>query len=315
MKYIYFGSSAVSCAVLEGLCKSGLIPSLVISQPDKPKGRGLKLSPTEVSVFAQKKNISLIKPKNLKDTKLKEDLAKEEADFLVVVDYGKILPSWVLSIAAKYCICLHPSLLPRYRGPAPIEYALIDGQSHTGVTIFVVNERVDAGDIILQKEVAIEERDDFFSLSDRLTKEGCRVLIEAMGKIWHNDYTLKPQEEKEVTLTHKLKKEDGRINWKSSAVSIRNLMRATKGWPSIYTYYKGTMVKIIDAVVLGENVDDASAGTIIEVNKKGISVATGEGVLLLKTLQPQSKKEMSAWAFVCGHHLKAGEKFSHTAGK
>lgn len=314
MKYIYFGSSHISCSVLAGLCRSGFIPSLVISQPDKPKGRGLKLKPTEVSVFSKENNIPLINPKNLKDDKLREELASQEADFSIVVDYGKILPSWILSIASKHCICLHPSLLPFYRGPAPIEYALMDGKSSTGVTVFVVNERVDSGDIILQKEVAIDSNDDFFSLSDRLTKEGCRLLIEAMDKISHDDYTLRPQDEAKATFTHKLKKEDGRINWKMPATDIRNLMRATKGWPSVYTYYKGIMLKVIDAVVLDEK-PDSPPGRIIAVDKKGISVATAKGVLLLKVVQPQAKKEMSAWAFVYGHHLKAGEAFLNKPGE
>lgn len=310
MRYIYFGSSKFSHGVITGLYKAGLCPEAIVSQPDKPKGRGLKLSPTEVSEFAQKNNITLFKPASLKKDKIKEELTSIKPDIIIVADYGKILPTWVLELPKKMCICLHPSLLPLYRGAAPIEYALINGDKQTGVTVFKINERVDAGQIILQRHIPINYDDDFFSLSRRLIEEGIDVLKGALALIERGEYTLTDQDESLATLTHKLKKEDGNITWNKTAQMIRNLIRATKGWPSAYTYYKDLLIKIIQVDAIEES-STHTPGTIIEIKKEGVSVSTGGGILKIRRLQPQAKKEMDAWAFVCGHKINVGDSFSN----
>jgi len=308
MKFAYFGSSGFSRSVLEGLCCGGFVPAFIISKPDKPKGRGLRFLPTEVSLFAESKNIPCAKPSSLRGENSGE-LFDEEADFFIVVDYGEIIPASLLSIPKRFSLCVHPSLLPLYRGAAPIEYALINGEKNTGVTIFKVNERVDAGDVILQKKVAITDNDDFFSLSQKLAKDGVQLLIEAIGDIHNNNYVLTPQDEAQATLTHKLSKEDGRIRWGTPALRIRNLIRATLDWPSAYTYYNKLMIKILDAEVI-EGAESGEAGTIIEVSKEGIRVGTSEGILKIRRLRPQGKDEMDAWSFVCGYRVGAGDKFS-----
>lgn len=308
MKVVYFGSSQFSKIILEGLVHKGFIPVLIVSKPDRPKGRGLNLFPTEVSLFAEKEKISLIKPVSLKNKVVEEELRKTEADFFIVADYGKIIPLSVLSIPKIFSLAVHPSLLPRYRGPAPIEYAIINGEKETGLTIFVMNERVDSGDVILKEKVIIEDRDDFFTLREKLALKGVSLLVEAINKIVKGDYKLSPQDEAEAILTSKLKKEDGKISWRSSAMSIRNLIRATLGWPSAYTHYNDLAIKVLRAEVIAEE-SSALPGTIVKIDKEGIQVATSKGILKILKLKPQGKKEMDAWSFVCGHRVKVGEKF------
>lgn len=308
MSFVYFASSEFSKVILEGLYRQGVRPSLVVTKPDKPKGRGLKLSATEVSVFAKTKNIPQLKPQNLKQTDFLAALKKEAADFFLVVDYGNIIPQDVLSLPKQLVLGLHPSLLPKYRGPAPIEYALLKGETETGLTIFKVDSQVDAGDIILQKTVGIDSNDDYYSLSRRLAYEGVNFLIEGLAKIKSNSYKLLQQDETKVSHTAKFKKGDGEIDWNQPADKIRNLIRAIIAWPCAYTYYKGLRFKVIKADLdstLGPN----QPGEIVEVKPEGISVATSEGFLTISRIQPQGKNFMDAWAFVAGHRVKVGERF------
>ncbi|MBP7088246.1 MAG: methionyl-tRNA formyltransferase [Candidatus Omnitrophica bacterium] len=307
-RFIYFGSSQFSKTVLEGLCNLGLIPLLVVTKPDRPKGRGLMVHPTETSDFATKKKIPLIKPEHLVNKDCLEAIRQNKADLFIIVDYGKIIPSSLLSLPRILPLSLHPSLLPRYRGPAPIEYAIKNGDSDTGVTIFKVVKGIDTGDIILQKKIKIDYQDNFYSLSHKLAFEGTSLLNEAILKIKNNDYILIAQNEDQATLTHKFNKEDGRINWELSAFQIRNLVRALVSWPSAYTYYKNILIKILEAEVIDRK-DSDLAGTVASIDKEGISVATTKGVLKIKRLKPQGKKEMSAWDFVSGYRLKVGEHF------
>ncbi len=307
MKFVYFGSSGFSHIVLEELYKKSFIPSLIVSKSDKPKGRGLKIVATRVSEFAKDKKIPLLRPESLRDDSIARELSEERADFFIVADYGKIIPLSLLQIPTAFSLCVHPSLLPLYRGPAPIEYALLEGQDETGVSIFKINERVDAGDVILQERIAIDDSDDFFSLSKKLAVGGSALLIKVINNIIRNDYSLIPQNESEVILTQKLKKEDGRIIWNSSAEQIKNLIRATLGWPSAYTNYNELMIKILSAEAIDEQ-NNAAAGTIVKIDKKGIYVAAGEGALKITRLKPQGKKEMDAWSFACGHRVKVGDK-------
>lgn len=308
MRFVYFGSSQFSKIALEELHLKGYEPVLVVSKPDKPKGRGLRLSSTKVSQFAKNKKIPFIKPSSLKKGEVKGILIQQKADFFIVADYGEIIPKDLLTLPLTFALCIHPSLLPRYRGAAPIEETLINGDKKSGVTIFKINERVDAGEIILQKSFSVSYDDDFFSLRDKLAKEGAVLLVETIRKIANRDYFLKPQDEKLATLAVKLKKGDGKISWESSANDIRNLIRATLGWPSAYTFYQGVMIKILGAEVTGQETS-SPPGVIVDTDKEGIHVATGKGVLKIKRLKPQGKGEMDAWSFVCGHRLKTGESF------
>ena len=306
--FVYFGSSHFSKHTLQGLLTYNCRPSLIVTQPDKPRGRGLKESETEISLFAKAQGITCLKPLSLKDAQFQEKLKAQQADFFIVADYGQHIPSKVLELPDFFTLCLHPSLLPQYRGAAPIEYVLLSGAERTGVTVFKVNERIDAGDIIMQKPVSISACDDYCSLSEKLSKVGADVLVQALKAITSGHYALKPQDESKATITHKLTKADGRLLWQQSADEICNRIRATLGWPSAFTYYKGESVQILNAKVIAGSVD-VPAGTVIKVAKEGIDVAAGKNKVRITFLKPQGKKEMSAWAFVCGRHLAPGEKF------
>ena len=311
IKYVYFGSSHFSCTVLETLYAQGLSPSLVVTQPDKPRGRGLTVLPTEVSEFSTKRNISMIKPDSLENEEVLNKLRNEQADFFVVADYGKILPNEILSIPKVFAVCVHPSLLPFYRGAAPIDRTLMDGKEITGVTIFKINERVDAGDILMQKEVKIAASDDIFSLMPKLAQAGAKMLIQELQKVLRNEHSFNIQDESRATYAPKLRKEDGLINWDLSALQIRNIVRATLGWPSAYTYYKGKMVKILEVKAIDEGIDSKPA-TVVKVDKEGIYVACGQGLLKISKVKPEGKNAIDANAFVCGYRLKVGDVFSKT---
>lgn len=312
ISYVYFGSSEFSSIILEELYRRNHKPLLVVTKPDKPKGRGLRLLPTLVSQITVEYGWQCLKPQSLVDSFVQDTLEKTKADFFIVADYGKIIPASVFRLPRYFSLGVHPSLLPRYRGPAPIEYALLNGDSHTGVTIFKMNEHVDAGDIVLQKELPIEKNDDYHSLRQKLARQGVDLLLEAIEAIARGAYALIPQSEQEVSFTHRLTKEDGRIRWSQSAMTIHNQIRATVGWPSAYTYYKGKQIQILAAEVIEGAAAPPAAGTITAVDKNGLVVATAKGLLRITALKPQGKKEMTAWAFVCGHRLKAGEAFSDT---
>jgi methionyl-tRNA formyltransferase len=309
MKFIYFGSSRFSCLVLEHLCSKGFVPSLIVTQPDQPQGRGLKILPTDISLFAEKRKIATIKPAVLKAPEVKERLSQEGVDYFVVTDYGKLLPEEILSLPKKLPLALHPSLLPLYRGAAPINWAIINGERETGVTIFKINDKIDKGEIILQKRVSIDDKDDIFSLTTKLAGRGAIAIVEAAEKIKSNNFALTPQDESKATLAPKLTKADGRINWEFSALRIRNLIRGTLGWPSAYTCYKDKVIKILEADALDMDVVEKPS-TIVRVDREGIYVATSKGVLKITRVKPEGKKDMHAWAFVNGYRVKEREKLS-----
>jgi len=185
----------------------------------------------------------------------------------------------------------------------------MNGDTNTGITIFKVNEKVDSGGIILQKNIVINDNDDYFSLRDRLAFQSSPLLVETISKIKSNKYELIPQNENDAVLTRKFKKEDGRINWVLPALKIRNIIRATLEWPSAYTHYKDLLIKILDADII-KTFNTGLPGTIMAVSKEGITVAAKSGMLRIKKVKPQGKNVMSAWSFVCGYHLSVGEKFS-----
>ena len=308
MNIVYFGSSKFSLVILENLCLAKFSPKLVVSQPDKPKGRGLKAQATEISLFAKKANLPLITPQSLKTNETKEKLSTFSPDLFIIADYGKILPAPLLTIPKIASIGVHPSLLPAYRGPAPINWAILHGDKETGVTIFKMDAGLDTGDIILQKTITISEDDNAYTLHEKLACEGAKLLIESLGMIKNGGYKAVSQNEAFSSFASKFRKEDGRIKWQEAATDIRNKIRAMFGWPSAYTFYKGKTIKITEAEVLTAT-GEAEPSTIETIKKDGIYVSTGNGILKIKRLKPEGKREMDAYSFVLGHGLKIGDKF------
>ncbi|MCK9573909.1 MAG: methionyl-tRNA formyltransferase [Candidatus Omnitrophica bacterium] len=308
MNIIYFGSSKFSLTILENLCLSGFKPKLVISQPDKPKGRGLKEKPTAISLFAQKANIPVITPQSIKTNEIKEQLSKMSPDLFIIADYGKILPASLLVIPKIAALGVHPSLLPLYRGPAPINWALLKGDKETGATIFKMNEGLDTGDIILQNKITISDKDNARTLSEKLAKEGARLLVESLNMLKRDSWATISQNEAFSSFAPKLQKKDGKINWQDNAIDIHNKIRGLAGWPSAYAFYRGKAIKITESEVLASETKIQPA-TIEIIKKDGIYVSTGNGTLNIKRLIPEGKSEMDAYSFVLGHRLKSGDKF------
>ncbi|MFH1771414.1 MAG: methionyl-tRNA formyltransferase [Candidatus Omnitrophota bacterium] len=308
MTYIYFGSSNFSCRFLEGLVFIESAPELIVSQPDKPKGRGLRLAPTEVSMFGRARDIPVLKPISLNRTDTLEELSSFDVDFLIVADYGGILPPSLLKTVKPMPLCVHPSLLPKYRGPAPIERSLINGEAKTGITIFRMNESIDAGDILAQESIDIEMDDNRFSLIDKLSNLGVSLFCKSIKDIESGNYEFIPQDDSKATFAPKFTKQDGKIDWNKSAREIRNLIRGTLGRPSAYAYFNGSLIKVTLATIIEEYIAGLPS-VVVRIDKKGIYVATKEALIRLERLKPEGKTEMDSYSFVLGNNLKVGDKF------
>ncbi|MBF8250943.1 MAG: Methionyl-tRNA formyltransferase [Deltaproteobacteria bacterium] len=283
----------------------------VITQPDRAKGRHGDISPPPVKVLAQQNNIPVYQPEKVKNKGFLPQLKALNPDVIVVVAYGQILSREILDIPPKWCINIHASLLPKYRGSAPINWALINGEKVTGVTSMIVSEALDSGPILLKKDVAIEEDDDVKTLHDKLSKAGGELLSETMNGIRKGDLTPVPQNESEATYFPMLEKSDGLIDWHKKAEEIRNRIRGLNQWPGTYTYLSGAMLKIFKADIISGQwpVVGGQAyqpGTILDISDKGIVIATGEGYLSIKELQLEGKRRMTVAEFVRGHKIEKG---------
>ena len=247
MNIAFFGSSEFAVPSLIALKASGYEISCVVTQPDRKKGRGLSLTVTPVKGLAQKNEVKIYQPLSINTPEDIKFLKSLNADLFVVMAYGQILSPEVLNIPRILAINAHASLLPKYRGAAPINWALIKGEKKTGVTIMKMVEEMDAGPIILQEGVDIRDEDTAITLEDELSRIAAGLIIEAIRSIEDNNYKLIPQPKEDVSFAPKLKKEDGRINWNKSALEISNLIRGCVGWPGAFSFYKDKRLKIIKA--------------------------------------------------------------------
>jgi len=303
------GSPEFALPSLKNLMNSNHAIIAVITSPDKPKGRGLKIVSTPVKIFADKKKIRIFQPLNLKDPALITELKQLHADLFVVVAF-RILPEEILAIPPRGIINLHPSLLPKYRGAAPINWAIIKGEQETGITTFLIEQKVDAGQILLRKKVAIKEEETAGELSERLSEMGADILLETIDNFEKNEIIPQLQNEKEVTKAPKIKKEDCIVNWESSSVEIRNLIRGLCPIPGALTYYKNKILKLYKVDLYEDELTDTSPGRILNIDKKtGIFVETGRGGVIVKELMQEGKKRMNVTDFLKGHTISDGEYF------
>lgn len=312
MKVIFFGSDEISLPFLEYLSENEEV-ICVITQPDKPKSRGLKPSPTPVKEYATSKNIKVLDPINLNDI---VNVVKElNLDIGIIVAYGKRIPKEIFSKPKYGTINLHFSLLPKYRGPAPIEFCLLNNEEKTGVTIIEVSEEIDAGKILSQKEVKIDETDDFFSLRKKLIQSGISLLSETLEKIKSSKIE-KIEQIGTPSYTRLLKKEDGKINWSKNSLEIHNHIRAFKKWPGAYsiiqTKSKKIYLKVTETEISSCEMPSLfmENGVITRIIKHiGFAVKTNDGEIIIKKLKPEGKKEMTAWEFIQGYHIMPGYRF------
>lgn len=298
---IFFGTPEFAVPTLKFLISKGERISLVITQPDKPKGRGKIVQPTEVKKIALQYSLPFLQPEKIRDEGFIEKLKVIKPEFAIVVAYGKILPKEILQIPKYGCINLHASLLPKYRGAAPIQWALINGENITGVTTMLIDEGLDTGPILLQKVIPIDEEDNALTLSERLSATGAELVYETIKGIREGTITPQPQKG-ESTYAPQLKKEDGKINWNTSAKDIFNLIRGTYPWPCAYCFFKGERVKMIKAEILEE---ESNPGLILKT-KEDLIVGTGKGALKILLIQPEGKKIMTAKEFTCGRKINEG---------
>jgi methionyl-tRNA formyltransferase len=309
MNFIYFGSSQFAKVVLEQIAHRGLTPELVVTTPDRRRGRHLKLQANAVKQFCRQHSLPVIAPASLKAADVVDEIKSFKPDFLLVVSYGKIIPKSLLDIPAKMPLAAHPSLLPSYRGASPIQAALLNGDSYTGVTVFKMNQFLDSGPIVINAKLAINNKDNLITLSEKLAGLSAELSLQAMERVNRDDCQLQPQDDSRASYVGKIKKTQGRIDWSASALDIYNMLRAFSGWPRVFTYYNQMHLTITAVDYL---LDDSpeQPGTVIKVGKKEIQVATGKGILVIKRLQPAGKKEMDVTAFLCGHKIKQGDCFN-----
>jgi methionyl-tRNA formyltransferase len=306
MKILFMGTPSPAKICLEALINSREEIAAVITQPDRPKGRGLKLAPSAVKETAIHYNIPVFQPEKIKDKDVYDLIRGFKPDLIVIVAYGKILPKEIIDIPKLGTINVHASLLPKYRGAAPVQRALLNGEKFTGITIMKVTEELDAGDIILQESIPIYETDNTATLTEKLFKLGAQLLVKAVGQIKDGKAKCIKQDEKNVSFAPTLKKENGIIDWNKKAAEISDQIRAFDPWPGAYTYYKGKILRILKAEQkAGEGCPE---GKVIEIIKnRGFVVGACDGELLITEVQPESGRKMSAWEFISGHKLNIGD--------
>ncbi len=305
-KIVYLGSGSFGLPTLEKLKKSPHKISLIITGADKPAGRDLKLRPTPVKEWALKEGVSFKEHTSANSAELLEQILHLKPDFLVVIAFGVILKKPWLASAGKMCLNLHPSLLPLYRGAAPIHWPLLDGQSKTGVSIIRMNEKLDAGDIVLQKEEPIRAEDDFLSLEKRLEELGADLMLSAIDSVSDSKAHLTTQDETHATYARKLTKEDGRIRWDLSRREVLLRFQALKRWPGSFFFYQGKRILVEEMKPFDQK--STRPGEILELKPdQGLLVSTKDFALELVTLKPEGKKSMSAAEFLRGASLRAGE--------
>jgi len=320
MKIIFMGTPDFAASALEKIVEAGHEITLVVTQPDKPKGRSGELQVSDVKACALKHGFPVFQPERIKLPENVAYLKKYEADIYVVAAFGQILSQEILDIPKFGCVNIHASLLPKYRGAAPIQQAIIDGEKTTGVTIMQMAAGMDTGDILLQREIPIDDNETGGGLFDKLSELGAELIAEALPKIERGELTPVPQDEKLATKCGKLSKNMGKIDFSKNAITIRNLVRGLNPWPSAYTRLDGKMLKIWSADAIDDknvkeiagNVEvlkNAAPGTVSFVTKDAVGVATGKGTLVLKEVQLEGKKRMLVKDFLLGNKVEIGTSF------
>lgn len=309
MKIVFFGSSDFAVPALKTLLSARKDIACVVTQPDKEKGRGLHLEGTAVKSFACASGLKLFQPPKINTQEAIDFLRGLAADLFIVVSYGQILSEEVLNIPKIFALNIHASLLPKYRGAACINWAMIKGEKVTGVTAMKMVKKMDAGPVIIQECMDIEATDTAATLKTKLSELAAALLMASLKAIENNDYRLIAQDEKEASLAPKLKKEDGLINWARPAQEIQNLIRGCLEWPGAFTYYHGKMLKIYKASVSSQVLGSASSnpGEILKASREGIVVFTGKGNIIIEELQIEGKTRMKVGEFIAGHKILPGE--------
>jgi len=305
LKILFLGTAEFACPSLEALLVSPYELLGVITQPDRPRGRGQKLVPSPVKSLALKANIPIYQPEKVRDPSFLKVLESFRPDLMVVVAYGQILSAAVLSIPPKGCINVHGSLLPKYRGAAPIVRAILGGESRTGITTMFMDRGMDTGPILLTEETEIGEEDTAGTLHDRLSQIGARLLLRTLESLKGGTLTPHPQDQSQATYAPKIEKEEARINWNTPARKICNLIRGFDPWPGAFTTWAGRVLKLFRPH-FGDNETPEAPGTIIQASKEGLRISTSLGHLLIREVQMENRPRMEVAEFLKGYPIQAG---------
>lgn len=305
------GTPEFSVGTLEALIEAGHEVALAVTQPDKPKGRGGKMQYTPVKEAALKHGIPVFQPKKVREPECVEELKRYNADIIVVIAFGQILPKEILEMTPFGCVNVHASLLPKYRGAAPIQWAVIDGEEVSGVTTMQMDEGLDTGDMLLKTEIRLDEKETGGSLHDKLAAAGAELCVRTLKGLEEKTVVPKPQGESPTAYARMLDKKLGNIDWSRDAESIERLVRGLNPWPSAYTNWDGKVMKIWEARAEKRAAETGGVpGTVISVEKDGFCVETGDGVLKVLALQIPGKKRMEADAFLRGYEIAPGTVLS-----
>lgn len=305
IRTVFMGTPDFALGTLQGLIDAGAHLVGVYTQPDRPKGRGKKLTPPPVKLLAEKYDIPVFQPARLRAEEAVEQLKSLRPDLIVVVAYGQILPKSVLEIPRYGCINVHASLLPRYRGAAPINKAIIDGESSTGVTTMLMDEGLDTGDMLVKKTLAIGEEETAGLLHDRLAILGREAMEETFSRLCAGTLEATSQDDTQSCYAPMMKKEDGLIDWSRSAVEIHNQIRGLDPWPGAYTALGGETLKLF---ITNPESGSGDPGTVLGADGSGLRVACGEGVLCIGEMQLPGKKRLPISDFLRGRSLETGTR-------
>ena len=307
MNIIFMGTPDFALPTLQQLHESDHHVLAVVTQPDRPKGRNRKPAPPPVKQFAVEHGFPVLQPETIMPDLIKA-LGDLEPDFIIVVAFGQILKKDLLALPRHFCINLHSSLLPKYRGAAPINWAIINGDKETGVTTMKMDTGLDTGDTLLSWKTPIRDKDDAQSLHDTLAREGARLVLETLRQLEEENLQPVPQDSNLSSYAPKLRKEDGLIDWSKSAAEIHNRIRGLEPWPGAYTFSKSKRLRIYKTEMAPSGSGD-QAGKIARISDHGIEVGTGDGRILVTQLQPEGKKRMAAKSFLAGHKINPGDEW------
>ena len=309
MDVVFCGTPQFAVSTLEKLAESGFRVRLVVTQPDRPRGRGQQLAPSPVKARAQALGFSVIQPEKIKvNDALRAQLASLEPAAIVIVGYGRIVPPWMLALAPLGNINLHASLLPKYRGAAPIQWAIANGETATGVTTMRINEGLDTGDILMQKEVAIAPDDTAVTLAPRLAAIGAELMVETLRGLEAGTIQPQPQDHSRATLAPLLKKEDGRADFARTAQEIANRLRGFQPWPGVFTTFRGKQLSLCAAAPLETARAGLEPGALAVEGERLLAGCGQSAALELLELQPEGRKRMTARDFLHGYHPRPGER-------
>lgn len=306
MRIIFMGTPDFSVPTLEALVASEHEVAAVVTQPDKPKGRGKEIHMSPVKECALKHNIPVYQPVRARDEAFVEEMRTLKPDAMVVIAFGQILPKSLLDLPKYGCVNIHASLLPKYRGAAPIQWAVINGDEETGITTMMMDVEMDTGDMLEKTVIKLNPDETGGSLFDRLSLLGGDLILSTLSKLEKGEITPQPQDHAQATYVKKISKSMGDIDWTMDAVSIERLVRGLNPWPSAFTRWNGKMLKIWEAKVLPDQETKAPCGSVISASDEGLKIQTGNGVLCVTSLQLEGKKRMDTAAFLRGYQVESG---------